>query len=104
MVAEKNAALSVIFSLYIIYIYIYIYLYIYTLFYWDDLYWEYKCMYNRTGLRWLESKYSAVGEEKALFSTIAKPELFGLGMVLKENFLACSTQLIFLIIRNLITL
>ena len=34
-----------------------------------------------------------------MFSTIAKPEMFGLGMVPKEGFLAYSTQFIFLIIR-----
>ena len=43
------------------------------------------------------STYSAVGEGKALFSTIAKPGMFGVGMALKENFLAYSTQFIFLI-------
>ena len=34
-----------------------------------------------------------------MFSTIAKPGMFGLGMVPKEGFLAYSTQFIFLIIR-----
>ena len=34
-----------------------------------------------------------------MFSTIAKPEMFGLGMVPKEGFLAYSTQFIFSIIR-----
>ena len=41
----------------------------------------------------------AVGEGKILFSTIAKPRIFGLGMVSKEGFLAYLTQFIFLIIR-----
>ena len=41
----------------------------------------------------------AVGEGKVLFSTIAEPGMFGLGMVPKEVFLAYSTQFIFLIIR-----
>ena len=36
---------------------------------------------------------------KGLFSTVAKPGMFGLGMVSKENFLAYSTQFISLIIR-----
>ena len=45
------------------------------------------------------STYSAVGEGKVLFSTIAKPGMFWLGMVPKEGFLAYSTQSIFLIIR-----
>ena len=40
-----------------------------------------------------------VGEGKVLFSAIAKPGMFGLGMVPKEGFLAYSTQFIFLIIR-----
>ena len=39
------------------------------------------------------------GERKVLFSTIAKPEMFGLGMTTKENFLAYATQFIFLILR-----
>ena len=34
-----------------------------------------------------------------MFYTIAEPGMFGLGMVLKEVFLAYSTQFIFLIIR-----
>ena len=38
-------------------------------------------------------------EEKVLFSKIAKPRIFGLGMTSKENFFAYSTQFIFLIIR-----
>ena len=42
-----------------------------------------------------------VGERKVLFSTIAKPGMFGLDMVPKEDFLAYSTQFIFLIIRLL---
>ena len=36
---------------------------------------------------------------KVLVRTIAKPGIFGLGMVPKEGFLAYSTQFIFLIIR-----
>ena len=56
-------------------------------------------MYNHTGWRWLESIFSVVGEWKLLFSTIAKPEMFELGMALKENFPAYSTQFIYLIIR-----
>ena len=40
-----------------------------------------------------------VGEGKVLFSTIAKPGMFGLDIVSKENFLAYSTQFIFLVIR-----
>ena len=56
-------------------------------------------MYDGTGKRWLESTYSAVGEGKVLFSTIAKPEMFGLGMAPNESFLRYSTQFIFLIIR-----
>ena len=43
--------------------------------------------------------YSAVREGKVLFNTIAKPGMFGLGMALKENFLAYPTEFIFLIIR-----
>ena len=50
-------------------------------------------------MHWLEGTYSAVREGKVLFSTIAKPGMFGLGMTPKENFLASSTQLIFLLIR-----
>ena len=34
-----------------------------------------------------------------MFSTIAKPGMFGLGMVPKEGFLAYSTQIMFLLIR-----
>ena len=34
-----------------------------------------------------------------MFSTIAKPGMFGLGMVPKEGFLAYSTQIMLLIIR-----
>ena len=56
-------------------------------------------MYNRTGQWWLESIYSTVGEGNVLFSTIAKPGMFGQGIPPKENFLAYSTQLIVLIIR-----
>ena len=56
-------------------------------------------MYNRTGERWFESTYSAVGKGKILFSKIANPGMFGLGIAPKENFLAYSTQFIFLIIR-----
>ena len=41
----------------------------------------------------------AVGEGKVLFNIIAKPGMFGLGIALKENFLAYSAQFIFLIIR-----
>ena len=41
----------------------------------------------------------AVGERKILFSKIAKPGMFGLGIVPKENFLAYAIQFIFLIIR-----
>ena len=40
-----------------------------------------------------------VGEGKVLFSTIAKPGMFGLDMVPKEGVLIYSTQFIFLIIR-----
>ena len=43
-----------------------------------------------------QSTYSAVEEEKVLFSTVARSGMFGLGMVLEENFLAYSTQFIFL--------
>ena len=42
---------------------------------------------------------SVVGKRKILFSTIAKPEMFGLGMAPKKNFLAYSTQFIFSIAR-----
>ena len=41
----------------------------------------------------------AVREGKVLFSTIAEPGMFRLGMVPKEVFLVYSTQFIFLIIR-----
>ena len=34
-----------------------------------------------------------------MFSTIAKPGMFGLGMVLRQGFLTYSTQFIFLIVR-----
>ena len=34
-----------------------------------------------------------------MFSAVAKPGMFGLGMVLKEGFRAYSTQFIFFIIR-----
>ena len=60
---------------------------------------ESESMYNRTGQRSLESTYSSVGEAKVLFSTIAKPGMFGIGMAPRENFLAYSTQFIFSIIR-----
>ena len=40
-----------------------------------------------------------VGERKVLFSTIAKPGMFGLDMVPKGGVLIYSTQFIFLIIR-----
>ena len=43
----------------------------------------------------------AVREGKVLFNTIAEPEMFGLGIVPKEVFLAYSTQFIYLIIRLL---
>ena len=43
----------------------------------------------------------AVEEGKVLFSTIAEPGMFGIVMVPKEDFLAYSTQFIFLIIRLL---
>ena len=56
-------------------------------------------MYNHTGWPWLWSTYSAVGDGKVLFSTIAKPGMFGLGIVPKEDFFPYSTQFIFLIIR-----
>ena len=56
-------------------------------------------MYNRTAWRWFESAYSAVGEGKVLFSRIAKPGMFGLGMTLKKNFFTYSIQFIFMIIR-----
>ena len=36
---------------------------------------------------------------KVLFSTIAQPRMFVLGIVPKEGFLAYSTQFIFLIVR-----
>ena len=52
-------------------------------------------MYNHTKQWWLESTYSAVGEENVLFSRNAKPGMFGLGIV---N-LAYFTQFIFLIKR-----
>ena len=41
----------------------------------------------------------AVRERKVFFSTIAKSGMLGLGMAPKENFLAYSTQFIFLMIR-----
>ena len=56
-------------------------------------------MCNCTEERWLKSTYSAVGEGKVLFSRNVKPGMFGLGMEPKENFLAYSTQLVFLTIR-----
>ena len=40
-----------------------------------------------------------MGEGKVLFSAIAKPGMFGLGMAPKDNFLGYSTQLVLLIIR-----
>ena len=46
-------------------------------------------MYNCTGQRWLESTYSATGEEK-VYSTIAKPGMFELGIAQKENIFAYS--------------
>ena len=45
------------------------------------------------------STYSVVGEREVLFSTIAKPGMFGLAMAPKENILAYSTQFLFLIIK-----
>ena len=48
---------------------------------------------------WLKGTYSAAGEGKVLFSRNAKSGMFGLGMVLKENFLAYSTHFIFFTIR-----
>ena len=56
-------------------------------------------MYNCTEKRWLESTCSAVREGKVLFSRNAKPGMFGLGIALKETFLAYSTQFVFFIIR-----
>ena len=41
----------------------------------------------------------AVGEGKVLFSTIVKPGMFGLGMAPKKDFLAYSTEIIFLTMR-----
>ena len=38
-------------------------------------------------------------ERKVLYSTIAKPVMFELAMMLKDNFFAYSTQFIFLIKR-----
>ena len=55
-------------------------------------------MYNCTDSQWLESIYLTVGEGKALFSRNVKPGMFGLGMVLKKNFLAYSTHFVFLTI------
>ena len=43
--------------------------------------------------------YSAIVEGNVLFNRIAKSEMFGLAMAPKENFLAYSTQFIFLITR-----
>ena len=43
-------------------------------------------MYNRTGYRLLEGSYLVVEEGKVLFSTIAKPGMFGLGKAAKVNF------------------
>ena len=40
-----------------------------------------------------------LGEEKVFFSAITKLAMFGLGIVLKENFLAYSTQFVIWIIR-----
>ena len=45
------------------------------------------------------SKDICVMEKKVLFSRISKPEMFGLGMAQKDNFLAYSTKFIFLITR-----
>lgn len=42
--------------------------------------------------------YSVVREGKVFFSAIAKFVMFGLGIEPKENFLAFTTQFIFLII------
>ena len=56
-------------------------------------------MYNRTEKPWLESTYSSVREGKVLFSRNVKPGMSGLGIALKETFLAYSTQFVFLIIR-----
>ena len=47
----------------------------------------------------LKQSYSSGGKGKVLLSTIAEPGMFRLGIALKENFLAYSTQFIFLIIR-----
>ena len=41
----------------------------------------------------------AVGKGKVLFSRNAKPGMFGLGIVLKEIFIAYSTQFVFLAVR-----
>ena len=47
----------------------------------------------------LFSKDICAMEKKVLFSRISKPEMFGLGMAPKDNFLAYSTKFIFLITR-----
>ena len=59
-------------------------------------------MYNCTEERWLETTYSTLGEGKALFSRNVKLGMFGLEMEPKENFVAYSTQIVFLIIRLLL--
>ena len=50
-------------------------------------------------MHWIESTYSAVGQGKVLFTTVAKLGIFGLGIASKENILVYSTQFIFLIIK-----
>ena len=47
----------------------------------------------------LVAYYSAAEKGKVLFSTIYKPENFGLDMPTKENFLVYLSQFIFLIIK-----
>lgn len=59
-------------------------------------------MYNCTELHWLETTYSTLGEGKALFCRNVKSGMFGLEMEPKENFVAYSTQIVFLIIRLLL--
>ena len=56
-------------------------------------------MYNCTEYWWLESTYSAVREEKVLFSRNVKPGMLGLGIAPKEILLAYSTQFVFSTIR-----
>ena len=46
-----------------------------------------------------ESTYSVVGEGKVLFSTNVKPGVFRVGIARKGNFLAYSTQFVFLTIK-----